>query len=267
MKKLFCILLSVLCVMTAVMPVVAAAKPSVSLQEPELAEKEYVVNGTKVEAPGAIFKEDGSIAGVIDDKSIVVTPSKKTDEAKDESVKLLLTEAAKDVADNTVVNSQKDTLNELAKTIYPTLDAEDLAVRDLVDVSLEGEIAEIYQPDGSLMMDGKPVTIDVTLDVALTDKDVTPLITFQCKPGDPWVTIDPSRVKRNPDNTLTVTFDKFCAIATLTPSAKAIEENPELKSPSTGIEDMTRNYPMAAISLTASLVLIGAMALLKKKVK
>lgn len=248
-KKLAALLLAVVLVTAISVPVMAAEfTPSVEAKPAPEVETQTGSDGKEYAA--IIRDENGDEVAGIPTGSLTVTPVSEADEAPSE-IKEQLEAAYEQMNSVDSLTDLSPDLEAVIKEVSPDITVNDLVVRDLFDVSVDGEFAE------HLAQEGNSITIRFTLSA---DADGLAAILHNVK-GTTWETIPNDRITRNNDNTVDVVFDSLSPIAFLF-DEKALSVDPNgPKSPQTGEYDSH----MAIWIAGGCVVVAGAAYILTKK--
>lgn len=248
-KKLSALLLAVVLVTALSVPAFAAEfTPSVEAKPAPEIETQI---GSDGKAYVAIIRDkNGDEVVGIPSGSLIVTPVSEADEAPAE-IKAQLKAAYAQMNSVDSLTDLSPDLKEVIKEVSPGITVNDLVVRDLFDVSVDGEFAE------HLAKDGNSITIRFILSA---NSDGLAAILHNVK-GTEWETIPNDRITRNENNTVDVVFDSLSPIAFLF-DEKALSVDPNgPKSPQTGESDSH----MAIWIAGGCVVVAGAAYILTKK--
>lgn len=154
---------------------------------------------------------------------LAVTPVSKADEAPTQDISDALTSAMDDIqkADSlAALPSESGTIRDDLQAALDSFDTdftvEDLVVRDLFDVSIIDENAELLKDTGT--------TVTLTFQVDVQSDEV--LIVLHNYETGKWEVIDSSLVKINGDGTVSVTMDSLSPIAFVTAVEQDEPDNP-----------------------------------------
>ena len=226
MKKLMATLIAVMLVLVMAMPALGSpATPSAEQTRASGGVKQNDKNCTKqdfllFDANGNELTQAEANPGA-EALTLVVTPYASKDSAPAAEIKTILENAKKslDAAGN---------LSALSSEAQSILDAQgkggkinDMQAADLFDVSfMRGNTYVAFGESGA-------ATVGIAFKTSLTSKD--PVLVFVSCDGNTWDIASDAKVAD--DGTLTVNFDKFCAVAFATEKEVTPSTNP---SPQTG---------------------------------
>lgn len=159
-----------------------------------------------------ITDKDGNAVSV-SDADLVVTPYSKADDAATEDISEALSAAMDDIktVDSLAdLSAETGTIQDDLQAALDTFDTDctvdDLVVRDLFDVSIVGESADLLEDANA--------TVTLTFQVAVESDEV--LIVIHNYETGKWEVIDSSLVTVNGDGTVSVTLNSLSPIAFLT---------------------------------------------------
>ena len=137
-------------------------------------------------------------------------------------------------------------LETILQQYYSSINVSDLVVRDVFDVSIYGVYQDYLAEDGN--------TITIRFELKLQPDAL--LLVLHNYSGSEWEAIDDSRVVRNADGSVDVTFDSLSPIVFVVDGGAVVEIDPNAPtSPQTG---ETTSYG----AMAASLVFLAAVVLI-----
>jgi len=295
MKKIAISILTVALSLTMGLSAFAAYRPSIEQKAApevmtEMVEFTDPTTGvTVVQEAAATIEIEGGIAGCIGSGEIAVTPVSSKEEAVSEEVSEALTQASEDLKSGKVLEnltetfsaSAADAIKEQAKQLLEDAGfdmtqfaegddgayMEKVVVRDLFDITLTGDMANLMQEDSTIGYAGNAAKVTTKVDAKLDASEPTPVVIFKCDGSDTWETIPAEYVKRNADGSLAITFERFCVVAFLTADPTMETESDVVTSPETGVTKTAQGGSGVVLFAVICLVAAGSLksALSKKR--
>ena len=258
MKKFASILLAVL--MVAVMALPAAAvdfNPSVEQKPAPSVETITDASGNEVSA--IIRDENGEEVHGVDAAELIVTPISAIAQAAEHISEMLQSAYEQIQQAETVQDLVPDfDLGSALQQMGRPSAVEDLVVRDVFDVSVEGDAAQF------LAQEGNNITIRFDLGISVSST----LLVFHNYEGSNWEVIDDDKVVINNDGSVDVTFDSLSPVAFVvdkTETDTSASTDPDAPtSPQTGDTTLP---PVAGMGLIAlgTIAIVSAVVFWKKR--
>lgn len=209
MKKVICLMIALLVCISLACPAFAASEFVPSITAKDAPEVVVVKDKDGKEAAGTVVNEAGEVVSYVPTTALLITPvsAATTDTAAPAEITKQLNEIYEALSNGTM------------KIPYPeTVKAENMVVRDLIDVSfVEEDQASAIDPEG--------VALTLTFDLGVEKDDVVIVMTYK---NNAWNEI--AKVVNNGDGTVTCTFEHLC------PVSFSVEKKAAPDSPSTGDE-------------------------------
>lgn len=259
MKKLALLLVVVMMFVTLAIPASAAVDFVNSVEQKPAPTVETMTDDNGNQVSAIIRDANGNQVAGIDASQLIVTPISALAQAA-EQISEMLSNAFEQIQQaETIADLVPDVdLAGILQQMGSTANVEDLVVRDLFDVSLDGDAAEY------LAQEGNTITIRFSLNLAPT----ATLLVLHNYEGSNWEVISNDRVVRNADGSVDVTFDSLSPIAfvvdkTETDTSVSTDANAPT-SPQTGDNNMFPVLGMGAITL-GCIAVISAVVVWKKR--
>ena len=248
MKKLALFLVAAMMLFTLAIPASAAVEFTESVEQKPAPTVETITDENGNEVSAIIRDENGNEVAGVDANELIVTPISALAQAA-EHISEMLSNAFEQIqqADSIADLVPDVDLGSILQEMGSEANVEDLVVRDLFDVSVEGDAAEY------LAQEGNRITIRFALNIAPT----ATLLVLHNYEGSNWEVIPDDRVVRNADGSVDVTFDSLSPVAfvvdkTETDTTISTDVNAPT-SPQTGDES---GFPVAG----AGLIVLGCAA-------
>lgn len=221
-KKIIPMLLAVVLVVAMSIPAMAAEfTPSVENKPaPEVVTQ---TDSTGNESAAIIYDANGNEVAGIPEGDLTVTPVSAS-EAPSAEIREKLEAAYEQLQSVSSLTELSSDLEAVIKEYSPDITVEDLVVRDLFDVMVQGTYAEYLSQEGN----------SITIRFKLTaDADSLTAVLHNME-GTTWETVTNDRITRNKDYTADVVFYELSPVAFLFDAGK-LSVNPNAPdSPQTG---------------------------------
>lgn len=135
--------------------------------------------------------------------NLIVTPVSQASAAEPE-IKENLESAYKQIQSVSSLTELSEDLESVIKEVSPTLTADDLVIRDLLDVTVTGYYADY------LNQEGNHITVRFSFSADEIESLVAILHNYE---GSNWETVPNDRINRNKDNTVDVVFYSLSPVA------------------------------------------------------
>lgn len=229
----------------------ASFTPSVTAKEaPEVVE--VTVDGKTYSA--VINDASGKLVMGVPGGELIVTPVSRADSAEAD-IKAELKSAYNQIKNAADLGDLSPDLAAAAKAYSADLKTTDLVVRDLFDVTVRGAYEDALNKEGN--------TISITF--KLTGSADALVAVLHNIEGTKWETIPEKDIKRNDDNTVTVTFNSLSAVAFVYDAGELGVDANAPKSPQTS--DIKDTLILFAITAGAAAAGCGCVALFGRSKK
>lgn len=245
MKKLASILLALVLMAALTMSCFAAElTPSAESKEAPAVSAQETADGRQ--AAAIIYDEDGNEVSGVPDGDLVITPYSWADMAE-ESIGNALKNAYSQIKNAETLDELVPGLETILQQYDSSINVSDLVVRDVFDVSIYGVYQDYLAEDGN--------TITIRFELKLQPDAL--LLVLHNYSGSEWEAIDDSRVVRNADGSVDVTFDSLSPIVFVVDGGAVVEIDPNVPtSPQTG-ETTSYGAMAAGVVCLAAVVLIA----------
>lgn len=252
MRRIAALLLALGLFASTTLTVGATFTPSVSGKEaPEVMTVEDA-NGNKGAA--MILDANGNALSLVSSDALVVTPLSGVDGAS-QQVSQALTNAYQQIQNATTLADIVPDIGDVLATVAPDMAVEDLAVRDLFDVTVDAQTKALLDAGNS---------IELVFDLGVSRNEA--VVCLHNFSGNQWEAIDPAKVKNNGNGSVTVEFSSLSPIAFAVQSTGATSElNPQTGAGEFEMAAEASNSVWPAVMVIAAVALFGVGA--RKAVK
>lgn len=196
--------LLVITLVTALSTTAFAAGFTPSVESKPAPEIETQTGSDGEEYAGIIYDEVGKEVAGVPFGDIFVTPISAVSKAPLPEIKTMLESAYDQIKSAEQLTDLNAELESIIQEKSVELEIDELAVRDLFDVTVTG-IYEEY-----LSQEGNSITINFNLSA---DPEALVTVLVYCGEGTTWKIVPDDHIIRHSDGTVDIIFDELCAIA------------------------------------------------------